>query len=313
MAKAAIRINNLTHDYRQVRALDGLTLEVPAGEVFGFLGPNGAGKTTTLNVLLGLLTPTSGDAEVLGYNTRTQGELIRTHSGALLEHSGIYEEMSAYDNLDFYGRAYRMSAPERQRRIQELLTRSGLWERRLERARTWSKGMKQRLAILRAMLHRPQLLFLDEPTAGLDVISASELRKDLVEMAHSEGITVFLTTHNMQEAENICREVAVIRAGKVLAVGTPDELRASAGGPRLEVFGKGFTPQALERLRTLQNVTAASFRNEHVEITLGAQVNINDLTALLVEEGVELYEVRRGKASLEDVFLALVQEEENVG
>lgn len=313
MTEIAIRMENITHNFKQVRALDGLSLEVPAGNVFGFLGPNGAGKTTTINILLGLLEPTSGRAEVLGLDTRTQGDQIRAQTGALLEYPGIYEDLSAEDNLEFYGRAYRMSPADRRQRIEELLTRTGLWERRKERAGSWSKGMKQRLAISRALLHRPRLVFLDEPTAGLDVISAAELRKDLVEMARNEGITVFLTTHNMAEAENICRQVAVIRTGKVLAVGSPEELRAGAGGPRVEVFGKGFSPRLLERLRTLEQVTAADFRNEHLEISLRGQENINALTALMVEEGAELYEVRRGKVSLEEVFLTMVQEEENVG
>ncbi len=232
MTETAIRIENLTRDFETVRAVDGLSLEVPAGIIFGFLGPNGAGKTTTINLLLGLLEPTSGRAEVLGFDTRTQADGVRTCTGALLEHPGVYEQLTAEDNLEFYGRVWRMPAAERQARIKELLTNMGLWERRKERAGTWSKGMKQKLALARAMLHRPPLVFLDEPTAGLDVVSAVAVREDLESLAARGGVTVFLTTHNMAEVERLCAQVAVIRAGKLVAVGHPDQLRARAGGPR---------------------------------------------------------------------------------
>ena len=187
MTKTAIRIENLTRDFETVRAVDGLSLEVPSGIIFGFLGPNGAGKTTTINLLLGLLEPTSGRAEVLGFDTRTQPDEIRTRTGALLEHPGVYEQLTAEDNLEFYGRVWRMPAAERQARIKELLTHMGVWERRKERVGTWSKGMKQKLALARAMLHRPALVFLDEPTAGLDVMAAAAVRDDLEALGRPRG------------------------------------------------------------------------------------------------------------------------------
>ena len=194
MTETAIRIENLTRDFKTVRSVDGLSLEVPAGIIFGFLGPNGAGKTTTINLLLGLLEPTSGHAEVLGFDTRTHADEVRTRTGALLEHPGVYEQLTAEDNLEFYGRVYRLPTVQRRARIQELLAHMGLWERRKERAGTWSKGMKQKLALARAMLHRPSLIFLDEPTAGLDVQAAVAVREDLESLAAREGVTVFLTT-----------------------------------------------------------------------------------------------------------------------
>ena len=226
MAEMAIRIENLTRDFGSVRAVDGLSLEVPSGIIFGFLGPNGSGKTTTINLLLGLLEPTNGQAEVLGFDTMNQADEIRTRVGALLEHPGLYEQMTAEDNLEFYARVWRMPAADRQARIKELLTGMGVWERRKDRVGTWSRGMKQRLALARALVHRPTLVFLDEPTAGLDVMAATEVRSGLAALAAREGVTVFLTTHNMAEAEKLCSLVAVIRQGKLLAVGHPDELRA---------------------------------------------------------------------------------------
>ena len=309
MTETAIRIENLTRDFETVRAVDGLSLEVPSGIIFGFLGPNGAGKTTTINLLLGLLEPTSGRAEVLGFDTQTQGDKVRTRTGALLEHPGLYEQLNAGDNLEFYGRIWRMPATERQARIKELLTHMGVWERRKERVGTWSKGMKQKLALARAMLHRPPLIFLDEPTAGLDVVAAAAVRDDLEALAAREGVTVFLTTHNMAEAERLCGQVAVIREGSLVAIGHPDELRARAGGPRLEIFGRGFNDNVLNLLRTRPEVVAAGVQNEHLAIDLREGTDVAPLVSLMVSAGVQVEEVRRGKASLEKVFLALMEEE----
>jgi ABC-2 type transport system ATP-binding protein len=309
MTETAIRIENLTRDFETVRAVDGLSLEVPAGIIFGFLGPNGAGKTTTINLLLGLLEPTSGRAEVLGFDTRTQAEEVRTCTGALLEHPGVYEQLTAEDNLEFYGRVWRMPAAERQARIKELLTNMGLWERRKERSATWSKGMKQKLALARAMLHRPPLVFLDEPTAGLDVVSAVAVREDLESLAARGGGTVFLTTHNMAEVERLCAQVAVIRAGKLVAIGHPDQLRARAGGPRVEIVGRGFSESALALLRARPEVAAAVVQNGHLEIDLRQETDTAPLVSLMVSAGAQVEEVRRGKASLEEVFLTLMEEE----
>ncbi len=309
MTETAIRIENLTRDFETVRAVDGLSLEVPAGIIFGFLGPNGAGKTTTINLLLGLLEPTSGQAEVLGFDTRTQADEIRTRTGALLEHPGVYEQLTAEDNLEFYGRVWRMAATERQARIKELLTHMGVWERRKERVGTWSRGMKQKLALARAMFHRPPLVFLDEPTAGLDVVAAAAVRDDLEALAAREGVTVFLTTHNMAEAERLCAQVAVIREGRLVAIGHPDKLRARAGGPRVEIVGRGFSENVLNLLRARPEVAAAVVQNKHLEIDLRQETDTAPLVSLMVNAGVEIEEVRRGKASLEEVFLTLMEEE----
>lgn len=313
MEESAIRIEKLTRDFQAdagpIRAVDKLSLDVPAGSVFGFLGPNGAGKTTTIRLLLGLLEPNSGRVKVLGYDTQSQAEQIRTHTGALLEHSGIYEQLSAEDNLEFYGRVWRLPKAVRQDRIRELLTQMGLWERRQEPAGKWSRGMKQKLALARALLHRPSLVLLDEPTAGLDVAAAVEVREDLAFLAEREGVTIFLTTHNMSEAEKLCHQVAIIRQGKLVAVGHPDELRAQSGSPRLEVIGKGFSEQALARLRARPEVVAAEATNGHLAIELHQETTAAPLVSLLVDAGVQVEEIRRGKASLEEVFLTLMEEE----
>jgi ABC-2 type transport system ATP-binding protein len=313
MNESAIFIDRLTREFSTdsgtIKAVDNLSLEVPCGIIFGFLGPNGAGKTTTIHLLLGLLDPTAGRAEVLGFDTRTQADQVRTHTGALLEHSGIYEQLSAEDNLEFYGRVWRLPQAERRARIEELLAHIGLWERRKEPAGKWSRGMKQKLALARALLHRPRLVFLDEPTAGLDVQAAVAVREDLADLAAREGVTVFLTTHNMSEAEKLCSRVAVIRDGSLVAVGHPDELRSRAGGPRVEIIGRGFSEEALGLLRARPEVAAVAANNGRLTIDLQQDTATAPLVSLLVGAGAEVEEVRRGKASLEDVFLTLMQEE----
>jgi ABC-2 type transport system ATP-binding protein len=309
MTTTAIRLDQITHDFGSVRALDHLSLQVPAGVIYGFLGPNGAGKTTTINLLLGLLEPAEGHAEVLGFDTRTHADEARSRTGALLEHTGLYEQMSAADNLEFYGRVNRMSATDRSARSKELLTNIGLWDRRSERVCKWSQGMKQKLALARAMLHRPPLLLLDEPTAGLDVMAANEVRGDLAALVQREGVTVFLTTHNMVEAEKLCAEVAVIRSGKLVAVGQPDRLRAQTSSPRVEIIGRGFDDRVLKTIQDQPQVASVVTQNHHLIIDLRGAADIAPLINRLVGAGAQIEEVRREQASLEEVFLKLMEEE----
>ena len=309
MAGPIIRTELLSRFFGTVRAVDDLSLEVPAGIVFGFLGPNGAGKTTTIHLLLGLLEPTQGQASVLGFDTRTQADEIRTRIGALLEFAGLYERMTAEDNLDFYGRIYHMPAAERRARIKELLTHLDLWDRRKDPVGKWSRGMKQKLAVARALLHHPPLIFLDEPTAGFDPVAAATLHHDLASLVAREGVTVFLTTHNLTEAEKLCAQVGVIRQGKLLTVGNPDELRLRTGGPQAEIVGHGFNDQTLAVLRERPEGANVDLPNSHLTIELRGESKIGPLVSLIVRLGGEVEEVRRGKASLEDVFLTLMEEE----
>lgn len=309
MTDCAIRTENLTRDFGTVRAVDRLALEVPKGMIFGFLGPNGAGKTTTIRLLLGLLEPSQGRAQVLDFDTQEQADEIRARTGALLEHPGLYERLSAEDNLEFYGRIWHLSRPERRARIQELLTHLGLWERRKETVGTWSRGMKQKLAVARALLHRPSLIFLDEPTAGLDPIAAAALREDLATLAAREGVTVFLTTHNLAEAEKLCQRVGVLRRGQLLAVGSPDELRAKQGAPRVEILGRGFSENVLALLRARSEVVGVERQGNRLLIELRGAVDTAPLVGLVVGSGAQVEEVRRGNANLEEVFLTLMEEE----
>jgi ABC-2 type transport system ATP-binding protein len=304
----AVRTEGIVKDFGPVRAVDGLSLDVPAGTIFGFLGPNGSGKTTTINLLFGLLEPTAGSAQVLGFDTRTRADEVRARTGALLEHPGLYEQMTTEDNLEFYGRVWQIPEPERRTRMKELLGHIGLWERRRDRVATWSRGMKQKLALARALVHRPSLVFLDEPTAGLDVVAATALRDDLAALGAQGDITIFLTTHNMAEAERLCSRVAVIHHGRLVAVGHPDELRARAGGPTVEVVGRGFGDEVLGLLRRLPEVAFVESGNGHLSIHLSGEIDTAPLVRLLVESGAQVEEVRRGQASLEEAFLAIVEE-----
>jgi ABC-2 type transport system ATP-binding protein len=309
MTTYAIKTENLGRDFGSLRAVDDLSIEVPTGSVFGFLGPNGAGKTTTIRLLLGLLEPTQGRAQVIGFDAVHQADEIRTRSGALLEHNGLYERLSAENNLEFYGRVWRIPASERQARIRELLTNLELWERRKEPVATWSRGMKQKLAMARALFHRPTLLFLDEPTAGLDPSAAAKLRDDLEKLVEIEGVTVFLNTHNLAEAERLCQQIGIIRGGKLVANGSPNQLRAQAGNPQLDITGKDFFSDAIQDLRSRPEVLSAELHNNHLTIQLREAVETAPLVSMLVQSGVQVEEVIKAQSSLEEVFLSLVNEE----
>jgi ABC-2 type transport system ATP-binding protein len=306
----AVRTQGLTRDFSTVRAVDNLDLEVPAGTIFGFLGPNGAGKTTTIRLLLGLLAPTDGKAEVLGYDTQTQADEVRLRTGALLENHGLYGRLSAVDNLEFYGRIWRLPADERRGRIQELLTHLNLWERRDEQVAGWSTGMKQKLAVARVLLHRPSLVFMDEPTAGLDPMAAAALRDDLEGLADREGVTVFMTTHNLAEAERLCDQVGVIRQGRLVAQGDPDRLRARASVPRVEIDGSGFNQGVLDALRKRPEVNRVQTGDGRLLIDLSSEVEVAPLVRLIVDAGGAVEGVQKERASLEEVFLTLMHEQE---
>ncbi len=309
MLDTVIRTAGLTRDFKTVRAVDSLDIQVPVGTIFGFLGPNGSGKTTTIRMLLGLLEPSAGRAEVFGFDVRTQSDEVRLRSGALLEHAGLYERFSAEDNLEFYARIWHLNAAERRMRIKEMLDHLGLWERRKELVGSWSRGMRQKLAVVRALLHRPALIFLDEPTAGLDPVAAAALRDDLAALAGREGTTVFLTTHNLAEAEKLCTQVGVIRQGKLLAVGSPDELRSRSGGNKAEIAGRGFNEAVLSAVRARPEVVSAEVQNGRLSIELRDEAELAPIVSLVVAAGGQVEEVRKGKASLEDVFLTLMKEE----
>jgi ABC-2 type transport system ATP-binding protein len=305
----AIYTRKLTRQFGSIQAVNQLSMRVPPGIIFGFLGPNGAGKTTTIRMLLGLVAPTSGAAEVLGFDVETQADLIRAQTGTLLEHNGIYERLSAEDNLDFYARIFLMPAVERERRIEELLSSMGLWDRRKELAGKWSKGMKQRLALARALLHKPRLLFLDEPTAGLDVVSAAEIRQTLQQLVETENITVFLNSHNMSEVEQICHHVTVIKNGNIIAEGRPQELSLRNKVKKIIIEGSGFSTELTTMISTLPEILLLNDRAGRLVMELSDEMDSSFVVNMLVKNGAKVNEVRHERESLENVFIRLMEEE----
>lgn len=304
---SAVYLDDLTVDYRERRAIDHLTLDIPTGIIFGLLGPNGAGKTTTIRVLLGLIQPTSGRALVLGMDSQTQSDQIRRLCGSLME-PGLYERLSAEDNLRFYGRIWHLPAQEIERRIRELLTHIGFWERRKERVGTWSRGMKQRLAIARLLIHRPELIILDEPTNGLDAIAAAALHQDLLQLMQQSRVTIILTTHNLSEAEKLCSLVGIIRGGKLLALGSPGELRERMGGMRFEIRGRNFPPHLLQQWQQRPGVNSLQVQDNHLTLALRPGTATAPFLTQLIQSGAEIDEARMNAGTLEDVFLTVVEE-----
>ena len=278
---------------------------VPTGSVFGFLGPNGAGKTTAINLLLGLIEPTSGFATVLGFDTVDDAAEIRKRVGVLLDETGLYEELTAYQNLTFYARAWRIPRSRLDARIRELLTVGRLWERRHDAVGSWSTGMQQRLALARAQLHDPDLLFLDEPTAGLDVMSARAVRGDLAALA-DRGKTIFLTTHNMAEAEQLCANVAIINRGRLLAAGEPRAL-LSTQGYGVTIRGKGLN-MGLAAIRERADVISCIAERGLVRLRMTTS-DPSPIVSGLVAAGGFVQDVRPG-THLEDAFLRLVESDE---
>jgi ABC-2 type transport system ATP-binding protein len=220
----AIEVQDLTRDYDGLRAVDHIRFSVESGEIFGFLGPNGAGKTTTIRMLTGQLLPTAGTAEVAGYDVVTQRQQLKPKIGVVFDSQNLYERMSARENLTFYARLYRIKAS----RVDEVLAQVGLVERARDPVQKYSNGMKQRLLIARALLHEPEVLFLDEPTRGLDAHIARDIRGIVANLARG-GMTVFLTTHYMEEADQLCQRVAFLDQGRIVALDTPARLKAEYG------------------------------------------------------------------------------------
>lgn len=304
MSQAVIVASGLTRRFGETLAVNDLSLEVAQGEVFGFLGHNGAGKTTTVRLLNGVLSPSSGSAKVLGLSPWQDGPALRARTGVLTETPALDERLSAQENLEIYGQLYQLGRADARRRAGELLEQFGLAERAKERVGGYSKGMKQRLALARVLLHQPELLFLDEPTSGLDPVAAREVQ-DLIRRLHAEGRTVFLTTHNLAEAQALCHRVAVLEHGRLRAMGTPEALAQQFGGVRLvlEVAPADLT-KALEVLPDAQ-----PRENGTITVPGVSRAQVPDLVGSLVRAGVGLYKVALEEPSLEDVYFALHAQE----
>lgn len=294
---------NLSKKFDKFTAVEQISFEIRAGEVFGLLGPNGAGKTTTVRMLCALIAPSSGSATVAGFSLGKQDQLIRKHVGILTESPGLYDALSAEDNLEFFAKMYEVpNIPEQVERYLRLL---GLWERRFEPVGTFSKGMRQKLAIARAILHEPEILFLDEPTSGLDP-EMSRLVRDFIAELKSEGRTIVLCTHNLDEADRLCDRIAVIKA-RLLALDTPKALRQKLYG-RASVFHLGQKCEVfqagLEALPFVQSVQAVE--NKLVIQLDDPEQSNPDIIRHLVGQGADIQFVGELRRTLEDVYLQLM-------
>jgi ABC-2 type transport system ATP-binding protein len=304
-----IDTENLTKRFDDLTAVDSITLHVDEGEVFGFLGPNGAGKTTTVRMLCCLISKTSGVARIAGYDVGNESDSLKIRKiiGLVPDNVGLYEELTAYKNLDFYGKLYDCTEKQRKENIQRFLTMLGLWEKRDVSAGSFSKGMKQKLAIARALIHDPKILFMDEPTANLDPESAKTVRDFILDLK-KEKRTIFLNTHNLDEAQRICDKIAILNT-KLMAVGTPQELERSVSGRKTVVQLEQVNDLILAALRklTLGNI-AVDGNTLTIDVTNPEKENIT-ISDAIFRAGGHIQSVTVVGSTLEDAYLKLVREE----
>ena len=302
----AIETYKLTRKFGDLMAVDDLTLSIPTGTVFGFLGPNGAGKTTTVRMLAALISPTSGTASIEGCELGTENQTIRQSVGILTETPGLYERLSAEQNLMFFARLYNLDAKRSAAQTERYLRMLDLWERRDDKVGGFSKGMRQKLAIARALLHEPKVVFLDEPTAGLDPEAARTVR-DFVKELRAEGRTIFMTTHNLPEADELCDLIGVFRS-RLIRVDTPANLRVGmfGRGTQIRVVGDASAWEATARsLPFVRNVSA---QDSMLSINIDNPDEQNPaLIQALVTAGAQIRYVEPITHSLEEVYLELVE------
>jgi ABC-2 type transport system ATP-binding protein len=297
---------------KDVEAVRGVSFEVGEGELFGLLGPNGAGKTTTIKMLITLLIPTAGTARVLGHDVVKDAREVRRRIGYVFGgERGVYERLSGYDNLRYFAELYGVPARIQKRRIEELLELVGLKGREHERAEGYSRGMKQRLHVARGLLHDPKVLFLDEPTIGLDPVGARDLRSTIASLT-AAGKTVLMTTHYMFEADSLCDRIAVISRGEIVAEGTPIELKSRVeSGSVTEVEVYGVPEDTIERLRRLEGVLAVWVEEREQTQVLSVQTRADvQLTASILGhlDGSSIGRISQREPTLEDAYVALVSE-----
>jgi len=305
-----INVTNLTKKFGDFLAVDHIAFFINAGEVVGYLGPNGSGKTTTIRMLLGLLTPTEGQACVLGFDSARQSEQVRQHSGYMSQKFALYQELTVSENLAFYAGVYGIRD---QTRLEQVLALTGLREHAGERVSNLSTGWKQRLALGTAIVHRPQLLFLDEPTSGVDP-TARRAFWDLIYEVVAQGVTALVTTHYMDEAE-YCGRVGIMRNGKLLALETPSVLKETAlPGLAWDITAMPVLA-ALDALERCECVTRAGLAGDHLRAITPTNIRADFLRERLAEKGLREAQIEQVTPTLEDVFLALagVKSEEQTG
>ena len=307
-AGLAVEADSLTREYNGLVAVDRVSFAVKESEIFGFLGPNGAGKTTTQRMLTGVLPPTSGTARIFGHDIQREAVAAKSRMGVVPEVANPYADLSGWQNLMLAGEMYGMARAARHERAESLLREFGLWERRHQKAKGYSKGMKQRLLLAMALIHQPPVLFLDEPTSGLDVESARLIREQLRALA-AQGVTVFLTTHNIEEANQLCDRVAIICRGRLAAVDRPEALKAPFASSQSLVVAFD-RPAEVSDLEGLPEVSRVQKEGDKWRLfTAAPGAVVRRLVEYSAKNGVEIVSLNTLGPSLEDVFLALVHDE----
>jgi ABC-2 type transport system ATP-binding protein len=305
---SAIEAINLTKCYDDLLAVDHVNFQVEQGEIFGFLGPNGAGKTTTIRMLTSLTKPSDGTAKIFGYDIQSQTIAAKRRMGIVPEISNIYDDLSAWDNLMFTGELYQVSKTEREKKARELLELFGLYDRRNSKAKGFSKGMKRRLTLSMGLINTPQLLFLDEPTSGLDVQSALIIR-DVVRELDQKGVTIFLTTHDIEEANVTCDRVAIIHKGKIAAIDTPEKLKKTIQSVQsVEVAFDKTTPKTLKELEEIPSANEVRKEGDKFRVYTNDPANVlSGLWEYAKANGLKPISLTTLGPSLEDVFVRLTE------
>jgi ABC-2 type transport system ATP-binding protein len=308
---AGIVVDGLEKKFGSVTAVDQLSFGVDEGEVLGLLGPNGAGKTTTVRILGCLISPTGGSASVCGHAVTLEPSKVRETVGILTENPCLYERLTAYDNMKFFAEAYGVSPrEERNGRIREVLESFDLWTHRADKVAHFSKGMKQKLAIARALVHRPPVLLLDEPTAGLDPESAKEVKDMVAELASRENRVILLCTHRLEDAEKLCSRVMIVNKGRCIATGTPESLQKKlVGTPVLEVVLKLGSAEVVDAVRRLAFVRSLKADGQTLLIALDdPDLDTSEIVDAIVRVGGRILSVNVSKPSMEEIYLKLIEE-----
>jgi ABC-2 type transport system ATP-binding protein len=311
----AVDTTGIAKKFKEVTAVDGLSLQIEQGEVFGLLGPNGAGKTTTIRILACLISPTEGTASVSGFDVKTNPSSVRQSIGILTENPSLYEKLTAYENMDFFAEAYGLTdKAQRNARIDELLAFFNLTDRKNDKVSTFSKGMKQKLAIAKAIVHKPAILFLDEPTSNLDPETSKEIRDLIVNLSKAEKSTILLSTHHLEDAERICTRVMIMNHGKSIAVGTPGELRDKiVGMPFIKIVLTELNEAIVEAAKS-NPMTKGMLLNEEVQTMMvqaeDAKAATPELVKSIVAAGGMILAVELQRPSLEEAYLKLVKDDQ---
>ncbi|OPY70004.1 MAG: Daunorubicin/doxorubicin resistance ATP-binding protein DrrA [Syntrophorhabdaceae bacterium PtaU1.Bin034] len=301
-----VEVNQLTKKYGGLAAVDRISFSVRAGEIFGFLGPNGAGKTTTINLLTGLARPTSGTATIAGFDCSKEIKKAQQVMGIVPDESNLYEEMDGFENLSFCASLYGMRKEEREKKARELLRQFGLAETGMKPFRVYSKGMKRKLTIAAAIIHDPKILFLDEPTTGIDVASARQIR-ELIQTLNQKGTTIFLTTHYIEEAERLCSRVAFIVGGKIVRIGQLEELMREVQQENIVqlAFANGVSDLKSALQEGFPDVVVEAAGNDGIRLRSARPLNLTPLMRFFEQKDVTVYEARVMRPSLEEVFVKI--------